>query len=143
MKSVIYKFDPVIYPFPLLVSKDFVADELKDMFYILTSDTEAEEAGDSFDPTPTTAARTARVIDKQNMNVYFLVTLFTPNSVPVGIIAHEAFHTNSYNCDLLGIPGRSPDTDEPQAYFTQWVAECIHSVITGEQEKLNAKLFER
>ena len=28
MKSVIYKFDPVIYPFKLLASKDFDAKEL-------------------------------------------------------------------------------------------------------------------
>lgn len=30
MKSVIYEFDPVIYPFKLLVSKDFDEKELKD-----------------------------------------------------------------------------------------------------------------
>lgn len=143
MKSVIYKFDPVLYPFPLLVTKDFVVDELKDMFYILTGDTEAEEIGTSFDRNPTSVARTARVIDKKNMNVYYIVLIFRPSDCSIGIITHEAFHTNTYNCDLLGIPGCNPDTDEPQAYFTQWVADCINSVITGKQKQFNAKLFDK
>lgn len=130
-----------MYPFPLLITKDFDIEELKATYYILLDEMEAEEIGNGFDRTPTNVAKTARIVNKQNMNIYFLVLLYRTEEITTGIIAHEAFHSNTYNCDLLGIPGCNADTDEPQAYFVQWVADCIDAIIKGKPELKNGTIF--
>ena len=142
MKSVIYKFDPVIYPFQLIVSKKFDSQELKDKFYIVLNHTDCSEFGQDLDPEPTRVATTFVVTDKETNNLYFMVLLYQPNLVRTGEITHESEHVCTANCYHLGINPPEMGNDEPHAYFQGWVANCIDSVLKGDPIKdYNAKLL--
>lgn len=141
MKSIIYKFDPVIYPFPLLVSKDFDIQELRDRFYYVLNKEDVKEITDELNANPTSVARTILLVEKNTGNVFICVFIYKPNKINVGFIAHEALHANTLNGFLLGITPPSIEDDEPQAYFVQWVANCIESVLKGRPEKNNGLLW--
>jgi len=142
MKSIIYEFDPVIYPFPLLVSKQFDIQELKDRFYIALNKEDVTEIDHELDKSPTRTAATILVVEKKTSKVFYLVLFYQLNRIDAGIIAHEAFHVNTMNCDFLGIGPAAPNNDEPQAYFVQWASNCINSVLKNRQKELNAKRYE-
>ena len=141
MKSIIYEFDPVIYPFPLLVSKQFDIHELRDRFYVALNKEDVAPIEHELDKSPTRTAVTMLVVEKRTSKVFFLVLFYQLNRINVGIIAHEAFHVNTMNCDFLGIGPAVPNNDEPQAYFVQWAADCVNSVLKNRQDELNAKRF--
>lgn len=137
MKSVIYEFDPVIYPFPLLVTKDFDSKELNELFYVVNTNNELADAPEEFIPNPQTRARTIQVVNRESMLRYVLVMLCRPNVIKTcGTMAHEAYHATNMMAYLLGfLPERTQD-DEPCAYLLDWMADCIESVKQGRTEKM-------
>lgn len=140
MKSKIYEFDPVLYPFPIHVTKDFDKEELKSIYKAW--DSEEKEVPIDLDVPSTTTARTIQVVDTDTGNLFYLVCLFHPEDVGVGIASHEADHiANAYLQDL-GFAAPTPWNDEPHAYFVQWVTNCIWSVLIDETDKMKGKLYE-
>lgn len=134
MKSVIYKFDPVIYPFVLIVSKDFDASELGDMFYCINDDGELVHAPGEFVPNRRTIARTIQCAPKDGSETFYMVLLCHPNVIGTGTIAHESLHVANFVGEWLGFLPRKAREDEPQAYLIQWVSNCIDSVKRGHPE---------
>lgn len=143
MKSKIYKFDPVIYPFKLLVTKDFDSQELQDMFYCIDDETEdVIDDGKSFFPARRTVARTIQVIDKSACsNTYFLILLCKPKVIGVGTIAHEAYHVVSFVLEWLGFLPKKAGEDEPCAYLEQWLANCIERTLKNHPEQMGGTEF--
>lgn len=143
MKSKIYKFDPVIYPFKLLVTKDFDSQELQDMFYCIDDETE-ELIEDSkvFWPGTRTIARTIQVTDKKHRgNTYFIILLCHPKVICTGTIAHEAYHVVSFVSEWLGFLPKKASEDEPCAYLEQWLANCIERTLKGHPEYMDGIEF--
>lgn len=143
MKSKIYQFDPVIYPFKLLVTKDFDSQELQDMFYCIDDETE-ELIEDSkvFWPEARTVARTIQVTDKKHQaNTCFLILLCHPKLIGTGTIAHEAYHVVNFVAEWLGFLPKKSNEDEPQAYLIQWVSNCIERTLKGHPEDMGGTEF--
>lgn len=145
MKTKIWKFDPVIYPFPLLVCKyipGITDKELKEKFYVIGDKDEPKEATDEdFKGRPTTCARTIQVIDKSDNAVSILIILFNPDFVGDGTKAHEAFHFATMMGDWLGFPKIDFENDEPYAYIIQWVANCMGSVLRDTPKQMKGELY--
>jgi len=141
MKSKIYEFDPVLYPFPIHVTKDFDKEELKSIYNGTNS--EGDEVPLDIDIPSTTTARTFQAVEKESGNHYYLVCLLKPEDIGAGIVAHEADHiTNAYLQDL-GFSLPTPWNDEPHAYFLQWVTDCIWSVLINEPEEMKGVLLDQ
>ena len=137
MKSVIYEFDPVIYPFPLLVTKDYDAKELSELFYVVNTKNELEDAPEEFVGNPQTRARSIEVVRKDTYLRYFLILLVRPSVIKTcGTMAHEAYHATNQLAHLLGFLPEDPQEDEPCAYLLDWMANCIESVKKGHPEKM-------
>ena len=134
MKSVIYEFDPVIYPFKLLVSKDFDPKELGDMYYCIDENDELGDAPEEFIPKSRTIARTIYVADKKNRNTDMLVLLCRPKVIGAGTICHESYHVVNIIAEWLGFLPKKSNEDEPVAYLVQWVSNCIDCVKRGHPE---------
>ena len=129
----------MIYPFPIHITKDFDVEELEGIYKTL--DSEEKEVPIDLDVPSTTTARTIQVVNADNGNLYYLVCLFHPTDVGVGIAAHEADHiANAYLQDL-GFSAPIPWNDEPHAYFLQWVTDCIWSVLVDKTEKMKGTLI--
>lgn len=142
MKSIIYKFDPVIYPWPLLVTKKFSPSELTELFYVVNTDDELEDADkDTFVPNPSTIARTVRVCSKKTNLQYIIVLLVRPKVIGNGTIAHEAYHFGNMIAEPLGFLPEKSTEDEPCAYLIQWGANCIASVKEGKPEVMKGEVF--
>jgi len=139
MKSKIYKFDPVIYPFKLLVTKDFDSKELQDMFYCIDDETEdLIEDSKVFRPERRTVARTIQVTDKKHCsNTCYLILLCKPKVIGVGTIAHEAIHVVNMVAEWLGFLPQKASEDEPCAYLEQWLANCIEKTLKGHPEQMS------
>lgn len=137
MKSVIYEFDPVIYPFPLLVTKDYDSKELNELFYVVNTNNELEDAPEAFVGNPQTRARTIEVVRRDTYLRYFLILLVRPNVIKTcGTMSHEAYHATNQMAHLLGFLPERPQDDEPCAYLLDWMADCIESVKRGHPEKM-------
>lgn len=143
MKSKIYQFDPVIYPFKLLVTKDFDSQELQDMFYCIDDETEELIEGSKvFWPETRTVARTIQVTDKKHQaNTCFLILLCHPKLIGTGTIAHEAYHVVSLVSEWLGFLPKKAGEDEPCAYLEQWLANCIERTLKGHPEDMGGTEF--
>ncbi len=141
MKSKIYEFDPVLYPFPIHVTKDFDVEELKAKYNVLDATEKEEPITDEFDAPDTTTARVVNVVDKESGNMHYLVLLFRPQGIGAGIAAHEAVHLANAYLQYLGFSTPAPYNDEPYAYFVQWVTNCIWSVLVDETANMKGKLI--
>ena len=141
MKSKIYEFDPVLYPFPIHVTKDFDKEELKNIYKILDDSENEVPITDEFDASETTTARVVNVVDAKSGSMFYLVLCFRPEEIGAGISAHEAVHLANAYLQCLGFSCPSSYNDEPYAYFVQWVTNCIWSVLINEPEKMKGKLF--
>ena len=142
MKSKIYEFDPVLYPFPILVTKDFDKEELKSIYKTLDSDYKEVSITDEFDAQETTTATVFTVIDSKSGLRYYLVLLYRPEVIGAGTAAHEAVHLANAYLQYLGFSSPASYNDEPYAYFVQWVTNCIWSVLNDEPDKMKGKLYE-
>lgn len=137
MKSVIYEFDPVIYPFKLLVSKNFDAKELGGMYYCIDDEYNLIDAPGEFIPNKRTIARTIQCVPKDSSGACYMVLLYHPKVIGVGTIAHESLHIANFVGEWLGFLPKKANEDEPQAYLVQWLSNCIDSVLRGHPEKMN------
>ena len=134
MKSVIYEFDPVIYPFKLLVSKDFDAKELGGMYYCIDDNENLIDAPGEFIPGRRTIARTIQCAPKDGSETYYLVLLCRPKVIGIGTLAHESLHIANLVGEWLGFLPKKANEDEPQAYLVQWISNCIDCVKRGHAE---------
>lgn len=141
MKSTIYEFDPVIYPFPLLVSKDFDIQELKDRYYLLVNETNVQEIKDELDNKLAVGAVSFGVVEKETEDVYYMVLIYNQKILSTGNLGHEASHISCLNNLLLGIKPPVFGEDEPNAYFTGWVVDCIESVIKNRPKSMKGKIL--
>lgn len=136
MKSVIYSFDPVIYPFKLLVSKDFDAKELGGMYYCIDDEENLIDSPEEFIPNRRTIARTIQCAQKDGSETFFLVMLCRPKVIGIGTMSHESLHVANFVGEWLGFLPKKANEDEPQAYLVQWLSNCIDSVLRGHPEKM-------
>lgn len=134
MKSTIYEFDAVIYPFKLLVTKDFEPKELSDNFYVVNDRDELEDAPNEFVPSRRTIARTLQVADKKECHTSMLILLCHPKSIGQGTVSHESFHVVNIISEWLGFFPKNAMEDEPGAYLIQWVSNCIDSVLRNKPD---------
>jgi len=143
MKSKIYKFDPVIYPFKLLVTKDFDSQELQDTFYCIDDETEElVEDPKVFWPAKRTVARTIQVTDKKSCaHTCYLILLCKPKVIGAGTIAHEAYHVVSFVSEWLGFMPKKASEDEPCAYLEQWITNCIERTLKGYPKQMDGTEF--
>ena len=142
MKSTIYEFDAVIYPFKLLVTKDFEPKELSDNFYVVNDHDELEDAPKEFVPSRRTIARTLQVADKKECHTSMLILLCHPKSIGKGTVSHESFHVVNIISEWLGFFPKSAMEDEPGAYLIQWVSNCIDSVLRNRPDGMKGVKLE-
>ena len=143
--NTIYKFTPVIYPFPLLVARasDVDVDALVERFATVTFAGDVEAATrDDFTAEDDATARTMMLIDRTTGKEYFLVLIFSPESVGAGIAAHEALHVTVRYFRYIGFDPCTTANEEAYAYFVQWVTSCMWSVLVDETEKLNGVVLD-
>ena len=145
MKTKIYEFDPVIYPFPLLVCRYIQGVTYKEIAgrfnQVVNRRTMQTFDEDDLRAYPTLTAKTICVVDKLTEQMYYLIILYRPKKIRWGIVSHEALHVVTMLCDWLGIKPPSATEDEAHAYLLQWVANCIGSVLEGHPERLKGKLL--
>lgn len=133
MKSVIYEFDPVIYPFKLLVTKKFDKEEMKEKYRAVHAESKIVPITDELDTDGTVTARLLNLADNDD-KMYYALILFRPRSIGCGICTHEAVHcANAYLQYLGNSPAKAYD-DESYAYFAGWVSNCMWSVLNNEPE---------
>lgn len=141
MKSKLFEFDMVIYPFPVLVSKDFDWKELEENFWIVTGENTCEDFNGKLEPTAVMCAHTCEVVAKSDEHMYYMILLYRTEDVSVGTMAHEAGHVSTFLGHRLGFQERNFENDEPYAYLDQFVANCIDCVIKDNPKEMNGKLF--
>ena len=137
-KSVIYEFDPVIYPTRLWVTKQVNKEDLVNTFYFFDANGEVVDnpkLGDNNSRPPIATTYTVAHIDSHWLGN--LVKLVQPKLCGVGVCAHEASHCTDFICDKFGIKGFNYDEGEARAYLVQWVANCINSVLVGRPKDMN------
>lgn len=143
MKSKIYEFDPVIYPFPIHITKDFDIEELKVKYKAVNANEEEVAITNELTPSPTTTARTVVVTNAVSGQIYYLILLFRPDSIGAGISAHEAMHLADAYLQYLGFSSPTAYDDEPYAYFVEWITNCMWSVLMDDEDKMKGKLIEQ
>lgn len=145
MKTKIWRFSPVIYPFSLLICKyipDVTDKELKERFYIIGSNHEPGEATEQdFRGKPTSSAATIQVVDKTDGTVSILIILFHLELVDDSAKAHEALHFTTMLGDWLGFPKIELENDELYAYIIGWAANCIGSVTQNTPKQMKGELY--
>lgn len=143
--NTIYKFTPVIYPFPLLVARasDVDVDALVERFATVTFAGDVVDATrDDFMPPDDTTARTMMLIDRTTGEIYFFVLICAPERMGAGMAAHEALHVTVRYFHYIGFDPCTTANEEGYAYFVQWVTSCIWSVLVDETEKLNGVVLD-
>lgn len=137
MKSVIYEFDPVIYPTRLWVCKKPCTEDVSKLFYPFNNDGEMVDSfGGTFKYVLGKYANTMIVCNKKSLMRGCLVSIFLPGGCGAGICAHEALHYIAYLSEQFDIPLGGFDKSEPLAYLEQWATNCIDSVLRGRPEKM-------
>lgn len=140
----IYKFDPVIYPIPLLVckaSKDMATVLDRHFWAIDENNDEIVPFTTDFSISEGVAATTLRVVAKKDKRAYSLVVLNRINDSGVGIIAHESLHVANNMGWNFSFPPNNSKNDEPYAYLIEWCANCIDSVLKNKTDSMNGQLM--
>ena len=141
MKSVIYEFDPVIYPFPLLVTKRFDVEELKEKYRSVNAENKIVPITDELDTDGTVTARLLNLVDNDE-KMYYALILFRPKAIGRGICTHEAVHCADAYLQYLGNSPAKAYDDEAYAYFAGWVSNCMWSVLVNDPEKMKGVTVE-
>lgn len=137
MKSVIYEFDPVIYPTRLWVCKKPEAKDVAELFYPFNNDGEQVDSfGEVLEYSYGRTANTVIVGNKKSRIRGCLVSIFEPRWCGAGVCSHEALHYIAYLSEQFDITLGGFDTSEPLAYLEQWATNCIDSVLRGHPEKM-------
>ena len=143
MKTVVYEFDPVIYPTRLWVCKKPETKDIESLFCPLDNDGEqVDDFGDVLEYDGGKYANTVIVGNKKSCMRGCLVSLFLPGQIRAGVCSHESLHYVAYLSEQFGIPLGGFDTSEPLAYLEQWATECIYSVLIGRPETMNGVIVE-
>ena len=137
MKSVIYEFDPVIYPTRLWCCKKPNTEDVAELFYPFNNDGEIVDSfGNVLEYDSRKYANTLIVGNKTSRMRGCLVSIFQPGGCGAGVCAHEALHYIAYLSEQFDIPLGGFDKSEPLAYLEQWATNCIDSVLRGRPEKM-------
>ena len=137
MKSVIYEFDPVIYPTRLWVCKKPNTEAVAELFDPFNNDCEMVDSfGDVLEYDSGKYANTLIVRNKRSRMRGCLVSIFLPGGCGAGVCSHEALHYIAYLSEQFDIPLGGFDKSEPLAYLEQWATNCIDSVLRGHPEKM-------
>ena len=143
MKSIIYEFDPVIYPYPVLITKQFKAGELAELFYVLDTANNLNEAdAEDFLPNGSVIARTLFVVSKKSHMRYVIILMVRPKEIMEGCISHESMHATNMIAESLGFLPQKSTEDEPCAYLSQWIANCMASVKKGYTDTMKGKRYD-
>lgn len=134
-KTNIYEFSPVIYPFSIYITKEFDQEALKERFLAFDGEN-AREAEESFVAHGNPTARVVWVQERESGEIGWLILLYNLSRIGTGTCAHEALHVANMYLDFIGFNRQGPYNDEPYAYFVQWVANCIDSVLRDKQEEM-------
>lgn len=135
-KMQIWEFDPVLYPYRVLIVRHPDADALENKYNIINSDYEEKLPFLEFRTNDDTVARVLMVIDKETRKVYYMVLLFAVAHARAGVMAHEAVHLANAYLQRLGFGSPAAYNDEPYAYFVEWITDCIWCVLVGEAEAM-------
>lgn len=145
MKTKIYEFDPVIYPFPLLVCKyvpGVTCREIAERFNKVEDHRTLRTIDeDELRAHPTLTAKTICLTSKETDQMYYMVILYRPRLVRWGVVAHESLHVVTLLCAWLGMNPPEANNDEPHAYLEGWLADCIGSVIDGRPGIMKGNLL--
>lgn len=134
-KTVIYEFDPVLYPTRLWVCKKPETEDVAELFYPFNNDGEMVDGfGDVLEYDAEKYANTMIVGNKKSRMRGCLVSIFRPGECGFGVCSHEALHYIAYLSEKFDIPLGGFDTSEPLAYLEQWTTNCIYSVLKGHPE---------
>lgn len=131
MKSIIYEFDPVIYPFPVLVTKDFNTEEIKERYRTTNTQGEFIQITTELDTNGTVTARFLVLVDEFD-KMYYTLLLYRPGSIGCGICTHESTHLANAYLQYLGFSPAQTYDDEAYAYLAQWVSNCMWSVLVDD-----------
>lgn len=138
MKSIIYEFDPVIYPTRLWVCKKPDEKDVSELFYLFNNVGERVDSfGEVFEYDAGKYANTLIVGNKKTRMRGCLVSIFLPGDCGAGVCSHEALHYIAYLSEQFDIPLGRFDASEPLAYLEQWATNCIDSVLRGHPERMN------
>lgn len=130
MKSVIYEFDPVIYPTRLWVCKKPLVEDVSELFYPFDNNGDMVDSfGEVFDYDAGKFANTLIVGNKKSHMRGCLVSIFLPGQCGAGICSHEALHYIAYLSEQFDIALGGFNGSEPMAYLEQWATNCIDSVL--------------
>ena len=145
MKTKIFEFDPVIYPFQLQVCKyipGVTASEIAERYVqVVDRHTAQVFSTDDLIANPTLKAKTLCVLQKDTDEMKYLVILYRPKKIRWGTVSHESLHVLTMLGDWLGFTPPKVQDDEPHAYFLAWVANCIGSIIDGRPDAMKGKLL--
>ena len=137
MRTVIYEFDPVIYPTRLWVCKKPSTEDVAELFYPFNNDSEQVDSfGDVLEYDSGKYANTTIVGNKKSRIRGCLVSIFQPRGCASSVCSHEALHYIAYLSEQFDIPLGGFDTSEPLAYLEQWATNCIDSVLRGHPERM-------
>lgn len=137
MKSVIYEFDPVIYPTRLWVCKKPCTEDISQLFYPFNNDGEMVDSfGDVFDDVSGIYANALIVGNKKSRMRGCLVAILRPGGCGPGVCSHEAAHFVAYCGDVFGIQLGDFNHSEPLVYLEQWATNCIWSTLVGNPQKM-------
>ena len=140
MKTLIYEFDPVIYPTRLWVCKSPQTADVSELFYPFNNDGEQVDSfGDVLEYDFGKYANTMIVGNKESRMRGCLVSLFKPKECGAGVCSHEALHYVAYLSDQFDIPLGDFNTSEPLAYLEQWATNCIWCTLIGHPEKMKGE----
>lgn len=133
-RSVIYEFDPVIYPTRVWVSISPTYDDVCRRFDFLSDDSEeiVTLRRSEYESHFTAVATTFVVVDKKSRWKGVLVAVWSKSDAGVGVMSHESTHATDWMCDQFGVNGFCFKDGEARAYYAQWVANCIGKVLKGK-----------
>lgn len=125
MKTVIYEFDPIIYPFKLWVCAN-PTDEMSAKLFL-----DDEQLAISIQHNMLTTAGTNSTDSRLGVLVFGHKKYFTVKN-----IAHEAVHVVDYYFESLAMTkGCFTDRNEAYAYLVGWAADCMEQVRTNKAIK--------
>lgn len=135
MKSEVYEFDPIIYPFSLIVTKKFDKEEFREKYRAVNAEGKFVPITDELDTDGTTTARFLNLVDNDD-RMYYVLILFRPKAIDCGLCTHEAIHCADSYLQYIGFSPAMAYDDEAYAYFAQWISNCMWSVLVNEAEKM-------
>lgn len=129
----IVEYNPVIYPTRIWVCIRPSYEQVHDMFYALTDNTErADITPEWFETDRFTIATTVPVSSKTSGWIGIFIAIWKPSKLDINTICHESSHAADYLCNQFGISNGDFEHGEARAYFQGWIADCIYKTKVGK-----------